>query len=413
MQLNSKKHISAALTAATCGLLTGAGNASAESEWKFDTALFTYSEQDRINVIKPIVNATKDLGENRTANVKLVVDVITGSSANGATPSNVAQTFTSPSGNTTYVTGAGETPVNSTFKDTRVALSGNYSAPLERMVQGDIGGFVSWERDFLSLGGNTGLAFDFNNRNTTLSIGAGVEFDTISPAGNVPVELSNTAVKTISGETKNRTVVDGLIGLTQVLSRTTVMRLNYSYSYGNGYHTDPYKIVSRVNSITGATVDYIYEKRPDKRGKNALFWQIKHHLSRDIVDFSYRYMTDDWGVKSHTADISYRVMMPQGRYFEPHVRYYTQTAAHFYRHSIFSGVPPAYVSADYRLAERQAFTIGAKFGMKVNDDEDLSIRLEYYSQSGSNTPSTAVGLQRNLELAPSVRAIMAQIIYSF
>jgi len=79
--------------------------------------------------------------------------------------------------------------------------------------------------------------------------------------------------------------------------------------------------------------------------------------------------------------------MDGGWYIEPHVRYYQQQEAEFYRYSISNTETiPQYISADYRLGDMTATTFGAKIGFMVNGHAN-SVRLEMYQQSGDNSPS--------------------------
>ena len=56
------------------------------------------------------------------------------------------------------------------------------------------------------------------------------------------------------GGSDSKDVLDLLLGFTQVLNRTTVLRVNYSYSDSSGYLNDPYKILSVVDPLTGDTL---------------------------------------------------------------------------------------------------------------------------------------------------------------
>jgi len=50
-------------------------------------------------------------------------------------------------------------------------------------------------------------------------------------------------------------------------------------------------------------------------------------------------------------------------YLQPHVRYYNQTAAKFYRHSLVAGEAlPEFVSGDYRVGSLEAVTGGSSTG---------------------------------------------------
>ena len=52
-------------------------------------------------------------------------------------------------------------------------------------------------------------------------------------------------------------------------------------------------------------------------------------------------MDDDWGVTSQTLDARYHWNFSPNSYLEPHVRYYTQSAADFYRTVMFADDPHA------------------------------------------------------------------------
>ena len=57
--------------------------------------------------------------------------------------------------------------------------------------------------------------------------------------------------ETSSGGSDSKDVLDLLLGVTQVLWRVDILRVNYSYSDSSGYLTDPYKILSVVDPVTG------------------------------------------------------------------------------------------------------------------------------------------------------------------
>ncbi len=117
----------------------------------------------------------------------------------------------------------------------------------------------------------------------------------------------------------------------------------------DGYLTDPFKIVTVVDPATGlpatggffdtaatGNLPYVYENRPDSRQRNNLFFRVAHHLTEDVIHFSYRYFWDDWGISSNTFDLKYRYQMGRS-YLQPHVRYYLQEEADFYRHNLVQG----------------------------------------------------------------------------
>jgi len=385
--MTQTNNVRAALAMATCSLLgTGAANAAGDGQWQVDTALLYYAEQDRVSAAEPVVSATRDLGDEETLNLKLVLDSLTGPSANGAQVEAYPQTFTTPSGGRNYVVPAGQVPLDEEFKDTRAAVSVNWSKPLEnRLWKRSLGANLSNEYDFTSLGVSGALSRDFNKRNTTVTAGLNYEMDSIKPVGGTPLPFAPmfpVAGSKSGNDTEDRTVTDVLFGVTQVINRRTIMQFNYNLSMASGYLNDPYKIIA-----TPVANAFVYENRPDSRTRHALFWQTKYSLARgDVIDASYRFMTDDWGVVSNTLDLRYRAMLPDNWYLEPHLRWYGQGEADFYTEKL--AVVPAVgdtataYSADYRLGALTDTTFGARVGKRLGESGDAWFSLESMTQSG-------------------------------
>lgn len=426
---NAKKQaaIRNALAMATSSLLmnsvNAAGTAAGSNHWEVDSSVLYYDEQDRVQVIKPVLSARKEISDEHFLTVRAVFDTMTGASPNGAAPSSQAQTFTTPSGKDSYTVKANDYPMRD-FSDTRVAGSISLESPLSRMVKRTLGLNASVESDYTSLGGSATLAKDINNRLTTLTGGVAVSLDFVTPDSATPQGLSVMPAPGSGsgggeeddegeGSGEQKVIVDLLFGITQVVNARTITQLNYGLGLSSGYLTDPYKILSSVDSSTGLPVDYLYEKRPDSRLRNSLYWHTAHQFNEDSIHFAYRYYWDDWGIKAHTADLKYRFELGGGHYLQPHLRYYQQSAADFYHHSLVDGEPiPSYASADLRLAEFNSSTIGLKYGMPLMGG-DFSVRVEKMTQEGDSHPSNAIGDQRNHDLFPTLKASIIQVSYSF
>ncbi|MDZ7803275.1 DUF3570 domain-containing protein [Thiohalophilus sp.] len=413
MQLTNPPQVRRKLALATASLLGAVGpaaQAATADDWAIDTSVLYYSEDSRVTAIEPVVRARKAIGDDEYMTYRLVVDSLTGSSANGAIATSSPQTFTSPSGNATYTTPANTTPLDPTFLDTRVALNAEWEKPLSRYLKGFFAINASSEYDYTSLGVSATLARDFNNRNTTVSAGLSYNLDTIEPVGGIPDGLTamptTTSVqKSTLGSSDDKTVADLLLGVTQVIDRKTLMQFNYTYGMDDGYLTDPYKILSVVtgpSSETLAAMPYLYENRPDSRARNALYWKTVHQFNEDVINFSYRYYWDDWGITSHTLDARYRYEMGGGHYLMPHARYYLQDKADFYNYKLVDGNIPQYASADYRLADLSTTTLGLKYGIQLSNDSEFSVRAEMMTQQSEGDAPF-----------PDVDATILQLNYSF
>lgn len=413
MQLTNPPQVRRKLALATASLLGAVGpaaQAATADDWEIDSGILYYSEDSRVTAIEPVIRARKAIGDDEYMTYRLVVDSLTGSSANGAIATSSPQTFTSPSGNATYTTPANTTPLDPTFLDTRVALNAEWEKPLSRYLKGIFAVNASSEYDYTSLGVSATLARDFNNRNTTLSAGLSYNLDTIEPVGGIPDGLTamptTTSVqKSTLGSSDDKTVADLLLGITQVIDRKTLMQFNYTYGMDDGYLTDPYKVLSVVtapSSETLAATPYLYENRPDSRARNALYWKTVHQFNEDVINFSYRYYWDDWGITSHTLDARYRFEMGGGHYLMPHARYYLQDKADFYNYKLVDGNIPQYASADYRLADLSTTTLGLKYGIQMANDSEFSVRAEMMTQQSEGDAPF-----------PDVDAMILQLNYSF
>ncbi len=441
MQLKKPKSIRGALATATCALLgthfPQPAVASEPKNWEYDSALLYYSEKDRVTAVEPVINARGDLGNDQFINFKFVVDALSGASANGAVPSDKTQTFSGPSGQKSYSVAPNQTPLDPTFEDTRFAASVLWEKPASRKLKTLLGANFSTETDYTSLGVSATFTYDINNKNTTFSAGAAFNHDTVSPTGGTPDPFTEVPTSPTGGgegegddeggeggeggETKN--VTDFLFGVTQILSRQTITQINYSIGQSSGYLTDPYKLLTVVDPVTGDLVPgvdpnntyrYLHEKRPDSRLRQSVYWKINHQFTNDVVYLTYRYFWDDWDVKSHTVDLRYRYELGRHHYLQPHARYYQQTAANFHYYYLLDGEPlPQYASADYRLGDMTTTTLGLLYGVEIDKHSEFDFRAEYMKQSGDGYPAEAVGKLRNYNLFPDVEAIILQASYNY
>lgn len=433
---NRKKErsVSATLAAATCALLgtTVAAPVDAQEEptWDFNTSLLYYGEdENRVQDIslKSIIRRLFD--DDRTLSLGITIDSLTGATPSGAIRQDGPQSFTRPSGNSAYTEAGGKLPLDDTFLDTRLAITAGWQQPAGEKGLFSVGMSTSKEYDYLHIGVNASYGHDFNNRNTTLSAGFAFANDSIEPVGGAPTPFSGMLDV---GDTSNRIgdqdkdVLDVILGVSQVINKNLLVQANYSFSQSDGYLNNPYKVLSLVDGVTGDTLpripgpnggpsgQYLFESRPDERTQHSLYTQAKYFMNGKVLDASYRFMTDDWEIDSHTLDLRYRLPIGDTRYIEPHVRYYTQSEAEFYRLSLDSSAAlPQFASSDYRLGNFDAITAGLKYGWKTRNDNDMSIRLEWYQQSGTVPTVQLIGNQGSRDNYPDLNAVIMQFSYRF
>jgi hypothetical protein len=420
------------LMAASCALLSTGAARSQESniapagsglleDWSVDSALAYYHEDGRVQAIEPVVNVSKVFADGQSLNFDATFDALSGASPNGALPSRSAQTFASPSGKAAhiYTIAPGQLPADPNYNDTRVAAGGNWSLPLTRVDNLSVGGKFSAEDDFVSATVDASIAHDFNDKNTTLSFGAYNEFDSLHPVGNTPLPGSNFAslVRT-GGKTKDG--VGALLGVTQVMTRNWLSEFNLSVDRFTGYLNDPYKITSIIDG-TGNTTRYEYESRPNERTRKSAYWENRVAPTSQLsMALSLRYMSDDWAVRSDTAQLHLRWSWSnRERYIEPTIRWYRQSAADFYTPFILDTAKQSagFESADSRLSAFHALTYGVKYSQKLpglggRAESEFSVRAEYYQETFNEQEPVPAALQ-GLDLYPALKAVLVQIGYRF
>ena len=392
--------------------VSSAARAQSAATTQLDATALIYGEQNRANVVEPQARITRLFANGQSLSAQLGFDAITGASPSGAMPSGRIQTTTTPSGNV-QTTSGNEVPT-SQFKDNRIALDGEWVAPIANTVTPTFGAHFSREKDYQSVGGSAKLAVDLFHHRTTLTAGAGLNKDNVFPVGGTPAGLTDGTV-IVSHSWNPKDVRTNMVGFTQVLTRRWLMGVSVSNASEDGYLTEPYKVISVVEPDSGHTVGQLTENRPATRKRASVMLTSVNHLATDIIHSSYRYYSDDWGIRSHTLDFKYRHDLDVGTFLEPHVRFYDQSQADFFVPAGFAeGAPlPKYASSDYRLGPLRTVTLGGLFGFRIpNSPGEWSVRAEYILQTGNGHPDEAIGVQKDFDLYPAVNIGTLTVGYS-
>jgi hypothetical protein len=419
------------LSAAACVLLAAGAPSMARGDpratTQLDATALLYGEENRANVVEPTVRITRLLPDGQSLSAQLGLDVITGASPTGAMPSGVPQTITSPSGTVT-TRPAGQIPVTN-FTDARVALDGEWRKPLG-LLASTLGGHVSREKDYQSLGARGKLSLDLMHRLTTVTVGGGFNHDRVFPvtasssAGSseddesaaapaTALAAASAAAASVTGSHPKR-VTTTMVGLSRVITRRWMMSVSASRTLERGELTEPYKVVSLLDSITGLPAAEVPESRPSSRERADVLGSSVYQLGGDVLYLSYRRYWDDWSVQSHTFDVKYRHELGSGTFVEPHLRYYRQTPASFFRFGLVQGTPlPPFATSDYRLGPLRTVTVGGTYGFRIPDAPgEWTVRAEYIGQFGNGHPKDGIGALRQFDLFPTVNIGTLVVGYS-
>lgn len=388
--------VSRRLALATCTLLTAVGAnpvhaATASDDWTVDSSWLSYREGNgRVTVNKQLATMTRERDERRLS-VTLVHDAMSGASPSGAIRSNDSvATFTSASSSSGFAAqGTGGDYSLIGFEDRRVQVGVDHERPLNRQLSLTVGGVVSTEDDYDSLGSSVGLTRESDDKVHAVNIGLAFTHDTIyrSDTRGTPRPLGDITLLESWGEGE-RNSVDGLLGYTRILNPRTIVQGNLSYGVSSGYHSDPYKIISAADDNDRIIANF-HDSRPGTRQRAALFGKLVHQLdgSDDSIQGSYRLYTDSWGIRSHTAEMRYHHKLTRRQSLEPHLRLYLQSEADFYQRKLavtetLDPILPAdgYASADYRLDQMTSATAGMKYQFQYSPTTSFRLRTAYIAQ---------------------------------
>ena len=388
--MKKQKSIRQRLTMAMCALaanpaMAAEGDRAVENDWVIDSSVLRYAEDERVEVTKALLTVDGNVSNTDNVKVDIVFDSLTGATPTGAinTPGS-AVTFTSTSGAAGGSASNGGAIELAEFDDTRLAVGLDWEHTSSRRLKQSFGGNLSVENDWRSFGASWAISLDSKNKRNTYTAGIAYTNDEIfRVGGGTPEGLTPTAAGSFLDD-GSRNTFDLLAGVSRALNRRTVGQFTVSAGFSDGYHTDPYKVVSQIDPVLNIEIDRFYEQRPEERMRYTVFGRLVHRLAndRDTVNISYRFYDDDWEITSHTVDLRYRRDIgDKGKFLEPHVRLYHQSAAFFYANSLAPGALPQFVSADSRLDEFVGVTLGLKYGMPVGNKGKFRIRAEYIDQS--------------------------------
>ncbi|MDH4275760.1 MAG: DUF3570 domain-containing protein, partial [Gammaproteobacteria bacterium] len=298
MQLKRPASISAALSAATYSLLSH----GADKAWDVEATALVYSERERITVNEDVVKIKIDQGNEKTFTLTGIIDVMTGASPTGASKLGAGNTLTSPSGGK-FNASPNQAPM-AQFSDQRYALHASWDRPWSKNARVAYGVDFSDEVDYASLGGSFNLSGDFFEKMTNFTFGFSGNWDRIRPINGIPIGLNQIDDRKANYELDNKLGLQGLLGITQVLNRRTLLQFNFTLANQSGYLNDPYKVISygAVNSNTYH--NSFYESRPQSRTSRIFYSKLNYaRTDGGFVSLAGRYYKDDWNLRQVMAEI--------------------------------------------------------------------------------------------------------------
>ena len=299
---------------------------------------------DRIKVVAPSIYVLAPFAGTWSIESTLVHDSISGASPRWHT----------------NISGA------SRMEDKRTAVDVKVTRYFDRWSIG-LRGSNSTENDYRSNAVALEARLSSPDNNTTWVAGVGVTRDTINPVNELVVN-------------EKKDVTDVMLGVTQAWTKNDLVQANLSYVRGRGYFNDPYKLA---------------DIRPRSRDQIIALLRWNHFIDGDnatlagtTVRSSYRFYSDTFGVRAHTAQLEWVKPINDRFSVIPSARYYTQSAANFYFDPVYDpeiGEPfpvgnPKFFSPDTRLSAYGAITLGAKVEWRIDQRWTADVKYERYEQ---------------------------------
>lgn len=371
--MKNEKH--KALSALTCAAMSLPGMMShAESPPEKTTASYRYSEYTESDLPGGVgLSPNPEPRYNISVNQFLVTTPVSGTNSlsvgvtneimTGASPFYVAY---NPASNELIQVMSG-----ATIEETRNDINASFSF-FSDVSKLSIGGGISSENDYFSNSFSVSHSTLLNGKNTTLDVGGAISFDTITPTGGGSPEYSLRPVE------ENKQSISSSIGMSHVVNKTLLLGVSANYTSYTGYLSDPYKNAS----VEGQAVA---DSRPDVRQQFALNLQGRQYFvaANAALHADYRFFQTNWGTVSHTLTTAWYQSFGDWQVV-PRLRYYTQTAANFYRNYYVTQREDGYYSSDYRLSEYQAISFRFKVSRKF-DFATFHVSYESYDSGSGNS----------------------------
>jgi hypothetical protein len=257
----------------------------------------------------------------------------------------------------------------------------------------------SKEDDYRSNAVTAKVSREFNQKNTTVTGGVSFAFDEV-----LATDFTNNF------ENRDKDTLDVSVGVSQIVTRNTLVDFNLGYGRSTGYLSDPYRRISQDRTVVidgpfgpipvTDTFDYS-ENRPSEQHRFVAKASVRQYFEEvdGALKLSYRFFTNSDSVRGHTFELKWIQQVNEQLSVTPYVRYYQQSEADYYYSSLTdTGVDGtdlidgsgANYSSDYRLSKMEALTYGVRMAWEVRSDLTLDLQLERYEMNGldSQTPAS-------------------------
>jgi len=257
------------------------------------------------------------------------------------------------------------------------------------LENGSFGGNIGYseEDDYRAIYFGFNTEKHYNNDLTTVSAGLSYSSDKVFPTD---AALFNRV------EEDDKQSSSLFVSVSQIINQVSSFQSALSFTEQSGFLSDPYKL---------------RDFRPDE--KTQIAWSNSYRRffvsANAALHVNYRYYHDDFGISSHTSDLSWHQNL--GRTFQivPTLRYYNQSAAEFFTNvDDFLNPISEYQSSDYRLSAFGAVSGGFSViadmnSWKITLTAERYLANDKYSAYDVSLPSTALVKYNRISLGIDFR----------
>jgi hypothetical protein len=207
---------------------------------------------------------------------------------------------------------------------------------------------VSSEYDYLSIGGGVNAFKDSRDKSRQV----GLRLQTYQDAVTMiyPIELRSGKNR----GTESRKTFSATWSYSQIVNKRMQILFLLDLAYQNGFLSMPFNRVYFDNNTVGL------ENLPGKRFKFPASARLNYFLGDNLIVRSfYRYYQDDWGLKSHTAELELPVKITPFLSVTPFYRYYNQSAVKYFAGFKEHLAASEYHTSDYDLSKFESHFLGA------------------------------------------------------
>ena len=289
---------------------------------RIGTELAGYIDSDHVSVLTPSINGAIENVSGASINASYLVDVVSAASADiVSTASNRWQ---------------------------EVRQAGGLGAQYKPHDFGvGLGGSVSSEPDYLSVGFFATVVKDFDEKNWTLNFGYGYSHDTAGRCGDngqcTPFSVFSRPLQRGSFNA----------GISWVVDRASLASLTADLIIENGDQSKVYRYIPMFSPDVvsagvplGASADWVnanrlperpLEQLPLARRRFAITGRYAHRYESSTLRLEERLYDDDWGLFASSTDA--RWIFDLGKRFAlwPHARFHAQKAVSFWERAYISG----------------------------------------------------------------------------